>query len=93
MAKGDDEKRLRRDRAVIIAVLGVVLAIAVVLLALYGREVFAFLTNGHLVQRQVERLGPLAPVVLGILVVAQEVTVIVPSEPLELAAGYAFGFW
>ena len=93
MAKGDDEKRLRRDRAVIIAVLGVVLAIAVVLLALYGREVFAFLTNGHLVQWQVERLGPLAPVVLGILVVAQEVTVIVPSEPLELAAGYAFGFW
>lgn len=44
-------------------------------------------------QQQVERLGPLAPVVFGLLVVLQEVTVIVPSEPLELAAGYAFGFW
>ncbi|WP_080802510.1 TVP38/TMEM64 family protein [Arabiibacter massiliensis] len=89
----DDEKRLRRERIVVIAVLAAVLAAVVVLLALHGREALAFLTDGHLVQQQVERLGPLAPVALGALVVLQEVTIIVPSEPLELAAGYAFGFW
>ena len=60
---------------------------------MFGRDALAFLTDGHRVQQQVERLGPLAPVVFGLLVVLQEVTVIVPSEPLELAAGYAFGFW
>ena len=64
-----------------------------VLALLFGRDALAFLTDGHRVQQQVERLGPLAPVVFGLLVVLQEVTVIVPSEPLELAAGYAFGFW
>lgn len=88
-----DDKRLQRERIVIVGTLAAILAVVVLLLALHGREALAFLTNGHLVQQQVERLGPLAPVALGALVVLQEITVIVPSEPLELAAGYAFGFW
>lgn len=89
----DSDKRLRRERIAVIAVLVAILGALVVLLALHGREALAFLTNGRLVQQQVERLGPLAPVALGVLVVLQEVTIVVPSEPLELAAGYAFGFW
>lgn len=93
MTKRRESKRLRRERALLIAVPVCVLVIVVVLLALHGREVLAFLTDGHRVQQQVERLGPLAPVALGALVVLQEVTVIMPSEPIELAAGYAFGFW
>ena len=88
-----DDRRLRRERALVIALPVCVLLVVVVLLALHGREALALLTDGHRVQQQVERLGPLAPVALGVLVVLQEVTVIVPSEPLELAAGYAFGFW
>lgn len=89
----DDGKRLRRERIATVAAIAAVLAAVVVLVALHGREALALLTNGHLVQRQVECLGPVAPLALGALVVLQEVTVIVPSEPLELAAGYAFGFW
>lgn len=87
------ERKARRVRIALLV--GAVLALAVVLVLLltHGRTVLAYLTNGHLVQRQVERLGPLAPLALGVLVVLQEVTVVVPSEPLELAAGYAFGFW
>lgn len=92
MAMGE-RKRLRRERIAIVSAIACVLAVAAVLVVLHGREVLAFLTNGRLVQGQVERLGPLAPVALGVLVVLQEVTVVVPSEPLELAAGYAFGFW
>ena len=88
-----DDKRLRQERIAVVAVIAAILAAVVVLVALHGREVLAFLTNGRLVQQQVERLGPLAPVALGALVVLQEVTIVVPSEPLELAAGYAFGFW
>lgn len=87
------EQRARHIRMAILAALAVVVVVALVLLATHGRTVLAYLTNGHLVQQQVERLGPLAPFALGVLVVLQEVTVIVPSEPLELAAGYAFGFW
>ena len=89
----DDGKRLRRRRWAILAVIVCVLAAVLVAMLLHGREVLAFFTNGHRVQQQVERLGPLAPVALGALVVLQEATVVVPSEPLELAAGYAFGFW
>lgn len=89
----DVERRARRIRIAILVVLAVLAVAALALLATHGRAVLAYLTNGHLVQRQVERLGPLAPLALGVLVVLQEVTVVVPSEPLELAAGYAFGFW
>lgn len=88
-----DSKRVHREHALLIAIPVCVLLVVVVLLVLHGREALAFLTDGHRVQQQVERLGPLAPVALGVLVVLQEVTVIMPSEPIELAAGYAFGFW
>lgn len=77
----------------VIAIAACVLAGVIVVLALHGREALAFLTDGRRVQEQAARLGPAAPLALGVLVVVQEVTVIVPSEPLELAAGYAFGFW
>lgn len=87
------ERKARRVRIALLVGAVLVLAVVLVLLLTHGRTVRAYLTNGHLVQRQVERLGPLAPLALGVLVVLQEVTVVVPSEPLELAAGYAFGFW
>lgn len=89
----EQERRARRIRIAVLVGAVLVLAVVIALLATHGRTVLAYLTNGHLVQHQVERLGPLAPFALGVLVVLQEVTVVVPSEPLELAAGYAFGFW
>ena len=87
MAKsvGTQDRVLRKRRMVVAAALLVFAGIVGVLALLFGRDALAFLTDGHRVQQQVERLGPLAPVVFG--------PVIVPSEPLELAAGYAFGFW
>lgn len=89
----DDEKRRRRWRIVILVGLACLVVAAAALLAMHGRGALAFLLDGHRVQQQVEQLGPLAPLALGVAVVLQEVTVIVPSEPLEVAAGYAFGFW
>lgn len=90
--KGSDTHTRRRQ--VLVAAIGVVLLLGmVVLLVMHGRQALAFFTDGASVQEQAARLGPLAPLVLGALVVLQEVTVVVPSEPLELAAGYAFGFW
>lgn len=88
-----DNTSLRNRRAAVLVALLVFVGIVGVLALLFGRDVLAFLTDGRRVQEQVDRMGPLAPVVFGALVVIQEVTVLVPSEPLELAAGYAFGFW
>ncbi|MDU5257720.1 MAG: TVP38/TMEM64 family protein, partial [Eggerthella sp.] len=89
MAKsaGTQDRELRKRRMAVAAALLAFAGIVGVLALLFGRDALAFLTDGHRVQQQVERLGPLAPVVFGLLVVLQEVTVIVPSEPLELAAG------
>lgn len=92
MAKTNNTSLRNRHVAVLVALL-VFVGIMGVLALLFGRDVLAFLADGRRVQEQVDRMGPLAPVVFGALVVIQEVTVLVPSEPLELAAGYAFGFW
>ena len=89
----EQEQRARRLRIGVLVVLAIVVLAIAALVAAHGHVVLSYLTNGRLVQQQVERLGPLAPFALGALVVLQEVTVVVPSEPLELAAGYAFGFW
>ena len=89
----NDDAKLRRKRIAFVVLLVGFLATVAVLVLLHGHTVLAFLTDGQRVQQQVERLGALAPFALGVLVVLQEVTVVVPSEPLELAAGYAFGFW
>ena len=81
MAKsvGTQDRELRKRRMAVAAALLAFAGIVGVLALLFGRDALAFLTDGHRVQQQVERLGPLAPVVFGLLVV--------------LAAGYAFGFW
>ena len=88
-----DNRGLRERRVAAVAALLVFVGIVGVLVLLFGREVLGFLTDGHRVQQQVDRMGPLAPVAFGLLVVLQEVIVVIPSEPLEFAAGYAFGFW
>lgn len=84
---------LRKRRMAVIAALLAIAGIVGVLALLFGRDALDVLLDGRAIQQQVDRMGPLAPIAFGVLVVLQEVTVIVPSEPLELAAGYAFGFW
>lgn len=92
MAKIEDIG-LHKRRVTAIAALLALAGIVGVLALLFGRDALDVLLDGRAIQQQVDRVGPLAPVVFGVLVVLQEVTVVVPSEPLELAAGYAFGFW
>lgn len=76
------------------AALGIACAAALVLsAATHGGELWAFFTNGDAVRSWVEAQGPLAPLAMGVLVLAQIVVAVLPGEPVELAAGYLFGFW
>lgn len=59
----------------------------------WGPELWAFFTDGDAVRAWVDAQGPLAPAAMGALVVAQIVVAVLPGEPVELAAGYLFGFW
>lgn len=88
-----DAGRQRIGRVVVIAVIALVAASIAWWLLVYGRDVLALLTDGRRVQKQAARLGPLAPVALAGLVAVQQLSAVLPAEPLELAAGYVFGFW
>ena len=88
-----DERRAHRIRIALVVAFVLLLAAVLVLLAMHGRTLLAHLADGRLVQRQAERLGPFVPVVCIGIVVLQQLSAIIPAEPVELAAGYAFGFW
>ena len=84
-------RRRPRAAAVIAASAGVLLALTA--LVALGPDLWAFFTNGAAVQAWVDAQGALAPAAMGALVVAQIVVAVLPGEPVELAAGYLFGFW
>ena len=65
---------------------------AVALLTAFGPALWDFFSNGEALQQWIREQGPLAPVAMAALVGAQVVVAVLPGEPLELAAGYLFGF-
>lgn len=76
------------------AVAAVAVALALLAAAVaFGPQLWAFFSDGKAVQTWVDAQGPLAPVAMAGLVVAQIAVAVLPGEPVELAAGYLFGFW
>ncbi|HJA29323.1 MAG TPA: VTT domain-containing protein [Candidatus Olsenella pullicola] len=97
MSEGSEEARTtaggRRRRACAVAATAALAVLALALGVAYGPELWGFFTDGDAVRAWVDAQGPLAPVAMGALVVAQIVVAVLPGEPVELAAGYLFGFW
>lgn len=62
-------------------------------LAIWGPSLWRFFSNGEAVKAWVDAQGHWAPLAMAALVVAQIVIAVLPGEPVELAAGYLFGFW
>lgn len=61
--------------------------------AIWGPSLWRFFSNGEAVKAWVDAQGHWAPLAMAALVVAQIVIAVLPGEPVELAAGYLFGFW
>lgn len=79
---------------VIIIVFGIVLLCAIVFASVtWGPDAFAFFADGEALRAWVESKGLFAPFAMILLVAVQIVIAVLPGEPLELGAGYAFGFW
>lgn len=74
------------------ATLVVACALAAAAIA-YGPELFAFFADGPRLQAWVDAQGAFAPVAMVALITVQIVVAVLPGEPIELGAGYAFGFW
>ena len=87
------EKRriLRRKRAVVIAGFAALCAGIVALWASYGPELLAFVADAPRFRAWVDEAGALSRIAFVIANMAQIVIAFLPGEPLELAAGYAFG--
>lgn len=71
----------------------VALLAAAVPLVLYGPDLFMFFADGERVRAWVDAQGAFAPLAMVALIVVQIVAAVLPGEPLELGAGYIFGFW
>lgn len=84
---------MKRDVGKAVAVAVLIAAVFVGAAALWGRDLFAFFSNGDALQAWVADQGVLAPLAMVALIVAQIVVAVLPGEPVELGAGYAFGFW
>ena len=93
--KGDrpmnDEKRGKKLRATVFFALFVVFF----LFAAYfvGEPMVKFLGEPEKFREWVGEKGILAPIVFVLMVIFQVVIAIVPGEPFEIAAGYAFGYF
>ncbi len=84
-------KRTMSKAAVVATILVVVVCVGAA--AVWGRDLFAFFADGDALQKWVADQGALAPLAIVALVVVQIVVAVLPGEPVELGAGYAFGFW
>jgi len=71
----------------------VLLAVVAVLAVRYWREVAAFLSNPEEVRAWLARLGPLGPLGLIAFNTIQVVVAPIPGYPVQIAAGYLFGWW
>lgn len=80
-----------RKKTVLAIVLTATAAIAAA--GALGPSLWTFFSNGEAVRTWVDAQGVLAPTAMAALVVAQIVVAILPGEPVELAAGYLFGFF
>lgn len=79
-------------RALAVAALVCVVALPLAWLATdQGRGLLEFLSDGERVQAWVDQRGSLASVAMVGAVMLQIVVAVLPGEPVELAAGYAFG--
>lgn len=73
---------------------GVAFALTGVVLALYGRDLWALLSNEAALEAAIAELGWLGPVALVVLNAAQIVIAPIPGYFMQLAAGYLYGpFW
>lgn len=89
----DTSARHTLSRAACIGGAALFALLIIAALAIWGPSLWRFFSNGEAVKAWVDAQGHWAPLAMAALVVAQIVIAVLPGEPVELAAGYLFGFW
>lgn len=73
--------------------IGILLAVFFVLYMLYGKTLTEFVTDTESFKQWLDTYKGLSGTIFVFIRAFQTVVKIIPAEPLEIAAGYAFGTW
>lgn len=76
-----------------VALIGAVAITSLTLCILYGKPLFEFVSDTERFRAWLDARGALAPLLFIAVRAFQTVIKIIPAEPLEIGAGYAFGTW
>lgn len=85
-------EQLRR-RALGIAILAALAGVTVVLFLRLGKPMIALVKDTERLRKWIDDLGWNSRIAYIGMVCFQVIVAVIPGEPLELAAGYAFGAW
>lgn len=88
----EDKIQLWKKIAVI-ALIGAISLTSVTLCILYGRQLWEFVSDTEQFRAWLDARGAAAPLLFIAVRAFQTVIKIIPAEPLEIGAGYAFGTW
>ena len=88
-----EDEALASKRAMVGRASCVAGALVVAACVVLGPRAWAFFSDIDAVRACIEAQGALAPLAMVATVVAQIIVAVLPGEPVELAAGYLFGFW
>ncbi|MBQ3222444.1 MAG: TVP38/TMEM64 family protein [Clostridia bacterium] len=83
----------RKKRLISLAALGIFIVLSVVLFATVGRRLVRFVSDSEAFRAWIDARGFVGKLAYIGIVALQIVVAIIPGEPIELVAGYAFGAW
>lgn len=76
-----------------VALIGAISLTSAILCILYGKPLWEFVSDTEKFRAWIDSKGAAGPLLFLVLRTVQTVVKIVPSEPFEIGAGYAFGTW
>lgn len=86
-------RRIHIQRTLAIAIMFLIVFGSIAAYILWGEEIVAFVANPARVRTMLDEHPVMSRFIFVALTFLQVVIAIIPGEPFEIAAGYAFGFW
>lgn len=86
------KRNISKKQWIAISVIAAVLLLIVILWQTLGASLTTFLSNPEALRTWVEKKGWSSRIVFGAMIIFQIIVAVIPGEPFEIAAGYAFGW-